>query len=550
MSRDLTNLVPASTYQYLIQTDFEDSSSSLLTASLQNGLGVSVDTLLVTASHALTASNISGANNVYYSDVLVTGSVQEWYFTGSGITVEETGSGKVLITVNTGSGGEEIQNLQDVTTLGNTTSQSIDINGGVANTTGSYTLTNGQNVTAIGDYSHAEGSQTTAIGVGSHAEGFQTIVIGDYSHTEGQANTSVGIAVHTEGLFTTANGTAAHAEGGFSLAASDYTHAEGVGTTAGSEGAHAEGQASKALGIYSHAEGSQTTTKGFASHTEGWGTISNASYQSVTGRFNQQSSTAYWIIGNGAGDTLRSNLLEAHQSRISITGSLFVKGIPGVGGDNLIHLRPGTNVTITSGSTGYTINAAGGTEVDTLQSVTTRGNQTSRSIDIWDGVNPNETGSYTLTHGRGVTASGLYSHAEGFQTTALGTGSHAEGANTKALGNYSHAEGDTTTAIGVGSHTEGSLTIASGNYQTVIGKWNKVPVNDGSWMVTSFDGAFIVGNGDANTRQNGLAVFRNSAGNSVIQIENIPTANYVGGAGSSVPIGGIYSVGGMLCIKE
>ena len=85
-------------------------------------------------------------------------------------------------------------------------------------------------------------------------------------------------------------------------------------------------------------------------------------------------------------------------------------------------------------------------------------------------------GSYTTASGEdshaegwNTTASGNSSHAEGNSTTASGSCSHAEGSGTKASGNSSHAEGYRTTASGSSSHAEGQSTTASGDYSHAEG---------------------------------------------------------------------------------
>ena len=72
-------------------------------------------------------------------------------------------------------------------------------------------------------------------------------------------------------------------------------------------------------------------------------------------------------------------------------------------------------------------------------------------------------GEFSVSEGKGTTASGECSHAEGKQTKAVGVSSHAEGESTTASGKCSHAEGLSTTASGNDSHAEGYRTTASGS---------------------------------------------------------------------------------------
>lgn len=123
---------------------------------------------------------------------------------------------------------------------------------------------------------------------------------------------------------------------------------------------------------------------------------------------------------------------------------------------------------------------------------------------ITEGSGTKAQGNSSHAEGGGTTASGNCSHAEGAGTTASGSISHAEGSGTKAQGLYSHAEGNGTTASGKNSHAGGGSTIAQGYAQTVIGQFNIAQGTSNS--NTSTDYAFIIGNGNSNTRSNALAI--------------------------------------------
>jgi hypothetical protein len=201
----------------------------------------------------------------------------------------------------------------------------------------------GLTTTAMGNYSHTEGFTTSATGIYSHAEGENTNVRGTSAHAEGLSTTAAGYASHAEGYNTTAEETGSHAEGGSTSAQGLYSHAEGFGTVALGLGSHAEGSGTKAQGQYSHAEGFSTLALGGFSHTEGyfttssvnanyahaegWGTVADANYQHVMGAYNRSSSNASaFIIGNGASNSSRSNLVYASGSSFQITGSLNLSG--------------------------------------------------------------------------------------------------------------------------------------------------------------------------------------------------------------------------------
>jgi hypothetical protein len=121
------------------------------------------------------------------------------------------------------------------------------------------------------------------------------------------------------------------------------------------------------------------------------------------------------------------------------------------------------------------------------------------------GKNSHAEGGYT-------TAKGIYSHAEGRNTTASGSGSHAEGDYAKATNGSSHAEGYYTEANGSSSHAEGKWSIASAAASHAEGTSTKASSENqhtqGRYNVEDTDGkyAFIIGNGDNNTRSNAIAI--------------------------------------------
>ena len=517
------------------------------------------------------------------------------------------------------SGGN--QNLQSVTSFGNTTSQSIDIRDRlIVNITGSGTLTQGQSVEARGDFSHAqgydtwasgdhshaEGDSTSAYGESSHAEGSGTVTIDAFSHAEGEGSVADGVGSHAEGYGTRTVGRGSHSEGSFTLAEGDYSHAEGIST-------HAIGNGSNASGL-------GTVTQGIASDTRGRYTNAGNDYQSVVGQWNipltSTDNQGWFIIGDGTGlpghPKQLHNLFMAGDGKIIISGTLDISGsilgfsssapqVPYIAGPGIIindyqisssvltvngvspdpngniataltnvitgtsgsliisssgdatgSLTEGT-VWVVSGMTGsasasngvsyiWDGNAPGqwlklssldivtadqryviqspstvflGTaslalvaqtasyydEKDTLQSVTTRNNRTTRSVIIGDatatatganslalgsatlasgqqslagGIVSNATNRWSLAFGEAVNAYGQSAVAMNAYTEASGAYSFAIGHSTKAIGLDSHAEGAYSTAIGVGSHAEGGRYIPTdpgGNFAggTAIG---------------------------------------------------------------------------------
>jgi len=363
------------------------------------------------------------------------------------------------------SGGGAAGTLQSVTTAGNQTSQSISITG---------SLSQGELNVALGFASHAEGETTTASGDYSHAEGLGTLASGDYSHAEGRSTTAKALYSHAEGRETTA--------------ISDYAHTEGLRTTAKSSYAHAEGN----------------------------GTIARAQYQHVQGMYNIEiDGLGSFVIGNGASDASRSNLLYANGSQVQISGSTNITGSLFLNG-----------VAVTAGG-------GGGGSVGTLQAVTTAGNITSQSIEI----------EASLVQGSTNTALGAYSHAQGNGTQAIGNYSHAEGNATTTIGDYSHAEGENTTAIGAHSHAAGLGTYALSNYSYAGGTYNNP---------TYYDGGFAIGYGTSDLdRKNVFAIDKSGLASQphCIFMDLPVAANDFVASIIGVPTGCLYNAGGVVRIN-
>lgn len=161
---------------------------------------------------------------------------------------------------------------------------------------------------AIGSWAHAEGSVTWAANQ-AHAEGFMSAAMNTGSHAEGIRTRAHGQASHTEGNRNYAQGNASHAEGRENTAIGDFSHAEGQSNIAYGQSSHAEGVSNKVEGDFSHAEGENNVVTGPASHVEGFWNIANGSNQHVQGKYNLADNEEKYahIVGNGAGDTNRSN---------------------------------------------------------------------------------------------------------------------------------------------------------------------------------------------------------------------------------------------------
>ncbi len=173
-------------------------------------------------------------------------------------------------------------------------------------------------------------------------------------------------------------------KGDQTTATGQYAHAQGYQTTASGDYSHAEGLATKAYGDFSHAEGYVTTAYGeFASHAEGLYTIASASFQHVQGVYNQTSSTALMLVGNGSGPASanRSNILEVYSDRMVVSGNIVLPSNTGITfSDNGINGSP--DVTLSDYESGDWTLAADGTYL-TISGATGKYTKIGRVMHIW-----------------------------------------------------------------------------------------------------------------------------------------------------------------------
>lgn len=186
----------------------------------------------------------------------------------------------------------------------------------------------GDTTTASGAGAHSEGNGTTASGADAHAEGSSTQASGAHSHAEGYDTDATQTAAHAEGSGSGAIANAAHAEGNASTASGVAAHSEGNSTTASGDHAHAEGYRSEASGDGAHAEGSNTSASGDYSHASGFHTEAGYNYQTVVGKYNANSASNIFEVGNGADADNRANAFEVSTTGdVNITGSVSASNI-------------------------------------------------------------------------------------------------------------------------------------------------------------------------------------------------------------------------------
>jgi hypothetical protein len=107
----------------------------------------------------------------------------------------------------------------------------------------------------------------------------------------------------------------------------NFTHSEGFNTIAFSRGSHSEGANTLSVGQYSHAEGVGTTAIGYGSHSSGLGTISTRDYQTSVGSYNTSgNTTSLFVVGNGTGDTSRSDIVLVQTTGMTVNGQMTTTG--------------------------------------------------------------------------------------------------------------------------------------------------------------------------------------------------------------------------------
>lgn len=259
----------------------------------------------------------------------------------AGDNVTANGNGSTAIGSNTSATGSTSTAIGLFTTASGVSSSAL----------GSSSVASGQNSLAIGLFANANGGQSiaigssvdalgfrsTAIGSGSTASGIASIAFGDNVEASGENATAMGKNTIASGENSTAmgsnteaSGLVATAIGANTIASGEGSTAMGISTTASQLSSTAMGNSTMASGITSTALGSSTTASGARStamgssttaaggHSTAMGTNSKANgFSSLAiGRFNDtlvaietsmQSTTPLFIIGNGTGNSTRSN---------------------------------------------------------------------------------------------------------------------------------------------------------------------------------------------------------------------------------------------------
>ena len=155
---------------------------------------------------------------------------------------------------------------------------------------------------------------------------------GVYRNTAGRKYFSSTDALKGEVFNSSANvasGNNSHAEGNHTTASGINSHTEGEYVTASGGNSHAEGNRATARGSQSHAEGYYSTASGNNSHAGGAYTIANKDYSTAIGRYNVADTDVahLLIVGNGADESTRSNILEVSMTDMNVNGDIQQNGV-------------------------------------------------------------------------------------------------------------------------------------------------------------------------------------------------------------------------------
>ena len=226
------------------------------------------------------------------------------------------------------------------------------------------------------------------------------------------------------------------------------TIAEGSNTTASGNYSHAEGYGSIAKSGSSHAEGNYTKTLGIADHTEGGHTVSVGAAAHA----------------EGYGSLISEDIIEI---KSTTTNTITFNTTDNISSATFNKLSSGTKIGIVNYSY-YDNNVV----YATIASVDTTNKKVTLNQNL---PTSNFTPYFAFAIPTVNVTSCKAAHAEGFFTIAAKTA----------------------------AHSQGYFTIAGGNYQTVMGQFNKI-------SITSND-KLIIGNGSTpNARSNCLRVTNTS----------------------------------------
>ncbi|PTX62203.1 trimeric autotransporter adhesin [Kordia periserrulae] len=334
----------------------------------------------------------------------------------------------------------------------------------------------------------------------------------------------------------------------YSFAGGRNNTADGISTTVFGENNQASGYGATVLGRQNTANGSNSLVAGF-------GNISSnqINAQTVLGKWNEEETDALLIIGNGADNMTRKNILSVKADGNIIASDLSLAEITQ---SNALVTKAYVDANVGTPSTGLEqLDEGNGNGWRLIgQNANNFGNIGNNAVDLSTTTFPNTT--YGAT-GNSSFASGIVTTASGFGATAMGNGSSASGENAFAAGGASTASGEGSSALGKNTVASGNFSFAvgedseaSGNHSFVFGSQTSAiglySFAGGLSSSTSDQYSFAMGNNARATKSFAFAFGRLSDANGQYSAsfgENVEVnANYGFVAGSSNTVDGNHSV--------
>ncbi|MDO1501488.1 hypothetical protein Q2T40_15235 [Winogradskyella maritima] len=302
--------------------------------------------------------------------------------------------------------------------------------------------------------------------------------LGAKSFSTGRNTSAIGANATAMGAFTTASGLSSVAIGNGVSASGNFSSVFGINNNASGTGSTAFGSENSATGIYS-------TAMGFT-------TYADASFVTVTGRFNigggissgWTSTDPLFEIGNGDDIDNRSNALTVLKNGTITAPSFEI--------DEITDAKALITKEYLEANSGATATGLEALDEGAGQGWRLIGQNSDHYANIGLGA-IDLSGTNNSSDGNSG-ASGEYALSSGLNTKASGFVSLSSGLSTEALGNY--------------TSTFGAFTKAEATISTAFGRFNVGGGNLTTWDPT--DPLFEIGNGSAdNARSNALTVYKN-----------------------------------------
>lgn len=353
-----------------------------------------------------------------------------------------------------------------------------------ASSDGNYSFSFGYSTQAKGNFSFAFGrlnGNNSTSDVYTVASGSYTIAFGEGAATSADHSYSIGLLTKATGNYSLALGNKSQANSNYSyaigyqaIASKNYSFAFGNSVTTSGEAAFAAGWSTTASGRASACFGISSTASGDYSFAFGSSATASGNYSCSIGVGSKATGVNTFAFGDKVEASSNYTCSMGYQTKAS---SLFSFAFG--------------NTATASGT--YSFAFGKETYVDT-----------NYSFAFGDGTKCN--GYYSFAFGDYYTEYGTsnrtYTNAFGNRCFAFGSGAEAKGQYSFAFGSYSSTYGNFSMSFGSNSRGTGSQSILIGsnlndngkNFNTIIGKINKLPTNSAS-ATDNFGDAFIIGNG-------------------------------------------------------